>query len=258
MTSTNDSNTPTSAIDLQTVLNGLSLPEASKYITNQLKDYGESLALKTKDLEDRRKEAQEKYNLHNDGDASENAPLEEAIRTLKKIAGEQYRLEIMKRRLAGIEDKDYRDSTIDINTFNAAYDALTEEDKSILASQFGLSDTSPLILKENVKRISGLDTFNLSKGLVSFISVCDQINQIDKIPEYNSCGIVLTYSTVRLQLEYKGSKSILTYKIYPNGVSILDRGIMAENCKVAEAIMNKVKGYTFTINKARYELLDVY
>ena len=92
MTFTNDSNTPMSVNDLQTELNRLSLPEASKYITDQLKDYGKSLTLKTKDLEDRRKEAQEKYNLHNDGDASENAPLEEAIRTLKKIAGEQYRL----------------------------------------------------------------------------------------------------------------------------------------------------------------------
>lgn len=246
--------------NIQDELNSMSLQDASEYITQLLIEYNKSLKAKTEDLVKLHNEAQEKYNLHNDGDAAENAPLDEAIKVLKKVTNEQYKLELMKRRLVGIEDAKYQQANLDYQLLEGAYNMLTEEDKSNISDASGITDLSYDSLKKNIKRIARLEDIDGNKTLISFISLCEQFSEILNLPLYNKCGLILMYTTVRLKLKYNGEEKILTYKIYPEGVSILNIGIIARNCKVAEAIINKEIGYKFKIApaNAEYEILDIY
>lgn len=66
------------------------------------------------------------------------------------------------------------------------------------------------------------------------------ISGIDDLSRYNSVGVVVLYSTVRLTC--RGSEYI--YRIYPAGISYIDINIMAANSRLAVALMGKKEGDT--------------
>lgn len=66
----------------------------------------------------------------------------------------------------------------------------------------------------------------------------EQLEDIADLSRYNSVGIVVMYSTVRLSLDGKE----LIYRIYPDGVSFVDIGVIAANSRLATALMGKVVG----------------
>ena len=75
----------------------------------------------------------------------------------------------------------------------------------------------------------------------SMITVNEQINQLEEIADlskYNSVGIVVLYSTVRLSCQ--GEEYI--YRIFPNGISFIDIGVIAANSRLATAIMGRTAG----------------
>ena len=80
------------------------------------------------------------------------------------------------------------------------------------------------------------------------------------MPAYNECGIVVPYTTVRLEM---GGK-VMTYRIYPEGVSFIDIGVMAANSRVARAILGKEKGQSVSIRHdsnntlLEYKIVDIY
>lgn len=65
-----------------------------------------------------------------------------------------------------------------------------------------------------------------------------QMEVMDDLSTYNSVGIVVLYSTVRLECE--GQEYI--YKIYPGKLSYVDIGIISETSRLATAIMGKTVG----------------
>lgn len=69
------------------------------------------------------------------------------------------------------------------------------------------------------------------------------VEQVDDLSRYNSVGIVVIYSTVRI--DYGGKERI--YKIYPASISYVDIGIMAANSRLAIALMGKTVGDTVFI-----------
>ena len=97
-------------------------------------------------------------------------------------------------------------------------------------------------------------------SLQMIVELGDLYESIKK-PHYNSVGFVLPYSTVRLDM----NGSIMTYKIYPEGISFIDIGVIAQNSRLAMALMNKHAGEIVQIQRGskgsadiQYKILEVY
>lgn len=86
------------------------------------------------------------------------------------------------------------------------------------------------------------------------------ISSIDDLSRYNSVGIVVLYSTVRIRCRGKE----FVYRIFPAGISYLDIGVMAANSRVASAIMGRQVGDVIYLThdgegtEVEYEILEIY
>lgn len=80
------------------------------------------------------------------------------------------------------------------------------------------------------------------KDVNSAISINDaqlrNFEKLEDVDKYNSVGIVLPYSTVRLSSD--GEEFI--FRIYPPGMSFVDIGAIAGDSRLALAILNKRVG----------------
>jgi hypothetical protein len=93
-----------------------------------------------------------------------------------------------------------------------------------------------------------------------FIRLLVDFLQVASLPRYNTCGVIVPYTTVRLDMNGK----LMTYRIYPEGVSFIDIGVMAANARVARAIIGKEKGESVSIRHdsngtlLNYKIVDIY
>ena len=262
-------------MDNQNVLNNVSLEEASRLISKEL--IGKKLELmETRDkYYKERKQYESDYVAANDGDSSENAPLEAAINNLKMITGDIAANEAVIQSLESIEDKEYLIGTFDFNDIEDAFNFLNNLDKKSILEIYQIEsgdvfvngikniEISELVEKLN-KHFEYNQTTNSSKSQLLFNKIKSYYDVLNK-PKYNYCGLVVIYTTVRLRLSRGNSEpEVLTYKILPSGLSFLDIGAIAANSRVAQAVLGKQKGDVVTIQhssgkmRLQYEILDIY
>ena len=288
----------------QSELNNMSLKDASDKISDALISQRLGLQKKRTDLERLKEQYQEDYIVANaDGDARENAPLEKAIENLKTTQGDIVAVTKKYQSLDNIEDSKYLNATYDYDIFKDILSRLNENSRHALFNCFGVSSDEELVerikkcdeneLNDNIlsfdKFYGGtmeaelrsregddvLKRFNSAElnraeetlrqqGILAteyrVLMELGNIREIKEVPPYNYCGIIVMYTTVRLRLD----DTVMTYKIYPKGLSFIDIGVMSADAKLAKALMGKKKGDTVSIrhgskNKMlEYEILDIY
>lgn len=288
----------------QAELNAMSLEQASERISDALIAERLGLQKKRAELESMKEKYQEDYIVANaDGDARENAPLEKAIENLKTTTGEIVAVTKKYQSLDSIEDVRYLNATYDYDIIKDMVVRLNNNSLTILNKSFNVSSIDELIAKIKSCDFDALNDAILSfdkfygETMKSFIinekgkdSVIwssssmveaaekemrqngvlateyrilmelSNIRNIKEVPPYNYCGIIVMYTTVRLRLD----GTIMTYKIYPKGLSFIDIGVMAADSKVASALIGKRKGDVIHVSHAsknkvlEYEILDIY
>lgn len=260
-------------MNIQELLNSKPLQEAADYISEQLVNKKANLEEQRELLIARRSKYEEDYIKANDGDSSENAPLDEAKKNLRLVTGEIVDNLQMLARLESLEDAKYLRRTYDFSEIKGHFATQTGNLVPFIKQKFQTLDPNDFVYKiknnfdeasltnmldEMIKEANDPEPesneYKLIKSLLDYLLVLRK-------PDYNHCGIVVMYSTVRIKSSVHG---VHTYKIYPGGVSFLDMGILAANSRVAEAIMGGKVGtkVDITNNSNRqtitYEIIDLY
>lgn len=100
---------------------------------------------------------------------------------------------------------------------------------------------------------------------IQYANVEEQINQIEKVKKeekYKNIGMVVLYTTVLLEVPEKNKQLVL--KLYPKGVSNVDKGILAMDTAVGKAIWHKKINDSFYVttkmtgSQLKYILKDFY
>lgn len=257
-------------MDIQEQLRHVSLEEASRIISNSIISARSKLDDDIRQLEKDRKKYEEDYIIANDGDSSENAPLDEAKKNLRDNMGAIVAKLALAEQMDNIELKEYRLGTYDFSTIEKCYESLNIQEKQVANEK--LHCNSEKVLLERMKTISDDQLYD---EVVNYHFTIEKTGSEEelafdeaillyllerKLPMYNYSGKVTLYSTVRL----KYNDTVLTYKIYPDKISFLDIGVLAANSRVAVAIMGRQKGDIVTLehttkqNVLEYEILDIY
>ena len=100
---------------------------------------------------------------------------------------------------------------------------------------------------------------------IQYANIEMQINEIEKLRKeenYKPIGMVVYYTTVLLEVPEKNREFVL--KLYPGSVANIDKGILARNCPVGQAIWRKTKGESFYVPDRmtgaplKYIIKDIY
>lgn len=287
----------------QEQLNSMSLKEASELISSSIIAERNKLSAKKRELEDLQEHYKEVYKHANDGDASENSALEIAIVDMKTNTGDMVAVIKKIQLLDGIEDASFIMATCDFTSIVNAVNQLDDRGRSKLMEAFEISDISEFqqrlvnmsykqycsavvnfdkywadLISESIMDIYGREQFSKMthaeidrcvnevtlNGLRAterlVITELDNFKTLKVIPKYNHCGIVVLYSTVRVRLLGK----TFTYKIYPKGLSFIDEGVIAQNSRLATALMGRKVGDIVSIHHSSngsmldYEIVEIY
>lgn len=255
----------------QEELNSVPLNEAAIIISNALIKEKFELEKKRNELLEYMNIYEEAYIAANDGDASENAPLEAAISNLKRMTGELGNNAKVLQELNTIEDVNYLLGTYDVeqiiiaandanpmcvNAFLSTVGFASVEDFRTSLRYIDVNLLSAGILQVNEYTKNNPDdkqSLLFRNALLDFFSVAIK-------PPYNTCGIIVPYTTVRLSLQGQ----IMTYRIYPPDISFIDIGVMAGNARVAKAILGKRVGDIVNVRHdslgtlLHYEIKEIY
>lgn len=96
-------------------------------------------------------------------------------------------------------------------------------------------------------------------------SINKQIALLDNLTEedsYEPINLVVLFSTVRLKVIDTGEEFV--YKLYPKGISDLDRKIISEDSPVGKLLMRKEVGDIISIEMPlqgkviKYQVMDIY
>lgn len=255
----------------QNILNAVPLQEAAVMISNELIKARYELEQTKKRLLEDKKAYEEAYVLANDGDSSENAPLEAAIQNLKLVTGEIGSNARVLQIMEGLEDVKYLIGTYDFVNLYVAIAKMSSASRTELYNAFGVMNDEEL--EEKLRKT---EPDELAGNFMQFKTWVDNNEPTDKnndcieaildfwkvatLPKYNTCGVIVPYTTVRLEM----NGNLMTYRIYPEGVSFIDIGVMAANSRVARAILGKEKGQSVTIRHdsnstlLEYKIIDIY
>lgn len=106
---------------------------------------------------------------------------------------------------------------------------------------------------------------NLQRANADFAEVemnLSAANLVQDLDKYVPIGVIVLYTTVHLKCIEDGTEYV--YRIFPKGVSDLERGIMPEDSRVAKALMGKTKGDVIRIahivesEELSYRVEDIY
>ena len=236
-------------MSLATELSNMSLEDASKRISYALIEKKYDLVEKKKALSAKEIKYKEDYVNANTGDASET--------------------------MDNLEDVVYLVATYDYMDIEVVLSQLSAENFNALQQCFeGIPHTN---VKEYFTSLSIEEILRKCEQFMAWVMVNNpdgayniliqkiaDLYEVASMPQYNKCGIVKIYSTVRLKYSGNGSEEIMTFKIYPKGLSFLDIGIIAADSRLAQAILEKEVGQQVYIMHASkkinvlYEILDIY
>lgn len=239
---------------------GISLIEASSLISNKLIDIKIELENKKIKLEEDKKRFEADYIAANDGDASENAPLDAARDNLKFVTGQIAKNLILLRQMEGLEDAEYLIGSFNYQSILDSLRNLDEDVQSFVISNLNITDINDdehiiSVLKDSKKVIEFIiDT--LYKVLEKyptversvFLSALKELYNALIVPKYNNCGKIVTYSTIKLECnnEDKGI-SEMVIKIYPKGVSFVDIGVIAADSRIGSLLLGRKVGDTVSL-----------
>ena len=260
-----------------------SLEEASRVISDLLIKEKYKLEQERKQLFEYKKIYEKAYIEANDGDASENAPLEAAIQNLKRMTGEIGNNARVLQNMRMIEDVQYLIGTYDFSDIAVQLQIASEALKEIFCNEAGLGNYNAVLSMDEDDLVEKIGTSLRSKSVNEIYNICYSIGEtakelghkqadidlvrviVDYIsvagkPNYNTSGIIVPYSTVRLKL----NGETMTYRLYPEGVSFIDIGVMAGNARVARAILGKKVGDVVGVRHdsrnimLEYKIEDIY
>lgn len=255
------------------ILNSVPLKEAAKIISDEVIKKRFTLNEEIKELEERHKKYEQDYIDANDGDASENAPLDKARENLRLNMGERVSRRKLIQKMDKIDEATYIIGTYNYEEIERYWDALTPESRFHIGSFFN-AETKEQFL-DFIKNSSRNDLTQVLEALLNHAKEEPSMSEVTetnlmsalvkfyharKKPKYNSCGTVSIYSTVRML--YDGS--VITFAIYPVDISFIDIGVMAANSRLSSVLLGKKKGDKVTIpnsstfNNLTCEILDVY
>lgn len=262
-------------MDNQNILNGVSLEEASRIISQELIKKKVILLEMRKTYYENRKQYESDYVAANDGDSSENAPLEAAIQHLREVNGDIAINEAVIQSLEGIEDLEYLLGTYEFEDIIDTYKSINVVDRETINSIYNITSAESLadcVQKCSIDDLTSMlnqhveynqNNGNPSNSVILFNKIKDYYD-VRRKPPYNYCGLIVPYTTVRLKLVRGTEEEFMTYKILPAGLSFLDIGIIASDSRVAQAILGKQKGDIVSIQHSsgsvilKYEILDIY
>lgn len=255
----------------QKELNAMPLDMAAYTISNELIKARYELEQTKKRLLEDKKSYEKAYVIANDGDSSENAPLEAAIQNLKLVTGEIGNNARVLQIMEGLEDVQYLIGIYDFTELYVNMAKLLNDARDELFKIVGIADD--LELEGKLKAASPEQINQWCVDFQSWVINNDDSERnndcihslvdflkVASLPRYNTCGIVVPYTTVRLDMNGK----LMTYRIYPEGVSFIDIGVMAANARVARAILGKEKGESVSIRHdsngtlLTYKIVDIY
>ena len=257
------------------IFNNMSLVDARVEIINRLvtkdSDIDKQLERLRKDLA----QAEQKLiNARNEGDASENSSLEDAINEVQCKHGEIDSLMVLKGRLDTITEYSYLKSKYDYKTIcdilneakgclggNPIAAKLLEvigQTTNLYDSLYNLkaSDVESVIIFANTQ----INRDSLTVRDKELLSRLDSLYKISSLRKYKPTGIVLEYSTVRVRITGGSTDIIMTGLICPEGISFIEDGIFAANSSLAKALIgNSINGNRkFMHGRITYELLELY
>lgn len=256
----------------QELLNSLSLKEASVRISDELIKAKHDLeATRRRLIEDKKTYEADYVRAYEDGDVRENEPLKAATQNLKLVTGEMALNADVMQRMDGLEDSRFLVGTYDFNNIVQSVDAASTNVRDYVLNSLSCRNSGQLervLLESSTTEVGNVvvsltDVIQESGSLDQDIECLRSLNdywEVKRKPEYNTCGIIVLYTTVRLRL----NGQLMTYKIYPNGVSFIDIGVMAANSRVARALLGKEKGQSISIRHdsnntvLTYEIVDIY
>ncbi len=287
----------------QNYLNSLSLADASAEISLALINERISLKEQKAELDSLKEKYQHDYIVANDGDSSENAPLEQAIQNLKTITGDIVAVVKKSQTLDKIEDSVYVTAVYDYDKIVMDTSAMSPDSIRVLLNIFEIESIDKL--PDRIKSMSKDDLFqavvqfdayygqtmaniirseypegdDIWKSRAALSSVVDgklnegvmaqeykvlldfeHIKTMKSVRPYNYCGVIVMYTTVRLDLDGR----VFTYKIYPRGLSFIDDGVIAANARLATALMGRHVGDVVSIRNSskgqilNYKVLEIY
>lgn len=106
---------------------------------------------------------------------------------------------------------------------------------------------------------------NLQRANSEYSEIANNYNATEAVKDinkYSPIGVIVLYTTVQLKCLDDGS--IYIYRIFPKGVSDLERGIMAEDSRIGKALMGHTKGETIKVvhnvkgSEYNYIIEDIY
>ena len=258
-------------MDNQSELVQMDLVSAAKVIADAVITKRAGLDSLAKELEDKHKQYEQDYiKAAGDGDARENAPLDEAKNNLRNNTGRIGANKKMIQRMDNIDLGEYVKRTFNFEDIYSSFAILTDAQKEKILTTMGFDSIEELV--EAIKVVS-LDEFlrlinsiyidatdNGDTGIEKFSHELNAYRKDRNLPDYNSCGIIVPYSTVRIN--YRGEDMV--YRIFPAGISFLDIGVIAADSRVGSAILGRRKGETVTLGHAatkqrlQCKIIDVY
>lgn len=255
----------------QELLNSVSLQEAANIISDELISEKSRLEKTRASLQEEKKRYDEDYIRANDGDSSENAPLDKAKENLRLVTGKIIANLKLLQGMEGLEDVRFLVGVYDFIPLVENIRGVEEECLSYILQLFEVSNLEEIpdkirdmYYKDLAVKIDAL--WNSCKGngwserSLQCANAFLDFYKIRKMPPYNYCGLIVPYSTVRLEIN--GTQ--LTYRIYPDNISFTDIGVIAANSRLAEALLGRMKGDSVTIQHTSqksalvYKILDVY
>lgn len=251
----------------QSELLNMSLKEASLAISQSLVNEKLNLENQRDELKRRKQGYEQNYITANTGDSSENAPLDAAKKNLRLITGEIATNAMKLQTLDSVEDMYFVRNTYDYTLLQNEYDKLNGDLKQIVSYLFKMGNKTFTEMLKVVPYKTYMEAVRTIEGVLGeapefenlHARLCALIPMIEIMP-YNSPGVVVPYTTVKLLCNGK----TMVYKIYLDGLSIIDKGILAGDSRLAQALIGKRKGDKVTIqhksNRTQivYELLDIY
>jgi hypothetical protein len=173
--------------------------------------------------------------------------------------------------MEGLEDVQYLVGTYDFSDVKYNLEVANEDTKKELLKITGASQIEEIVnvLKASQPEdllgwITDFEKFVNYAGNdqvdVELLRALTEFYKVASLPPYNTCGIVVLYSTVRLEM----NGDLYTYRIYPEGVSFIDIGVMAADSRVARVLLGKEVGaevgiqHTSNSKVLTYKIVDIY
>lgn len=281
----------------QSMLNQLPLEEASKLISDTLISQRIALGERRAELDRLREQYQADYIAANDGDARENAPLEQAIQNLRTITGDILSITKKYQSLDAVEDRVYLNATYDYDIILEVVRIMLESSQRKLFNVFGVQDINGLAsllvsieYDELTEKVGVFDEWygetvlsNMKAEYPDDHLIWRSRNLFDKtVVDRRANGemaleykLLMEFSKLKEMkamplynycgkivvystVRVKTENEMYTYRIYPKDLSFIDDGIIAANSRLATALIGKRKGDTVSVRHGSKGTIVVY